>query len=149
VRECDEASGCPNETLRLESLDHLAIAKALPDPALDRITGYARERFRVGSCLVTLIGADRQLIASGQDRPSDTARKDAFCTHTILRQEVMVVPDAREDARFKENPYVTGEPFIRFYAGAPLRYVPLTSEQEVRLGALCLLDHNPRTLLPE
>src|SRR5688500_16032849 len=68
-----------------------------------------------------------------------TPRSDAFCDHLIRRDEVLVVPDAKQDPRFAANRLVTGEPFIRFYAGAPLIFT-----REVRLGGLCLLDTEPR-----
>jgi GAF domain-containing protein len=70
-----------------------------------------------------------------------SSRPDAFCDHLIRSDEVLVVADARLDPRFVANPLVTGEPFIRFYAGAPLIYM-----RDVRLGGLCLLDTKPRHL---
>ena len=63
----------------------------------------------------------------------------AFCNVTIRSDDVLVVADARQDPRFASNPLVTGKPFIRFYAGAPLIYL-----QQIRFGALCLLDPEPR-----
>ena len=90
---------------------------------------------------MTFIEADRQLILSKQGVGlSETPRGAAFCTYTILQPDVLVVPDARKDERFKSNLYVTGAPFIRFYAGAPLAY-----EEEVRLGSLCLIDTKARS----
>ncbi len=69
----------------------------------------------------------------------ETPRAWAFCDYTIRTDQVFVVPDATQDERFVANPLVTGAPFIRFYAGAPLIYL-----RDVRLGALCLLDGRPR-----
>jgi GAF domain-containing protein len=139
----------PNEGMRLVSIDQLDVAKHLPSATVDRITAFARDRFRVSTCLVTIIEAERQLILLGWKGPSETPRNVAFCTHTILTQEVMVVSDARKDERFKNNPLVTGEPFIRFYAGAPLSFAPLTYPGAVRLGSLCLIDQEPRMLIRE
>ncbi|HEX2555735.1 MAG TPA: GAF domain-containing protein [Microvirga sp.] len=131
----------PNEFLRLQTIEELAVKKHLPDETVDRITAFARARFDVPICLVTLVEADRQLFLSRQGLDVDqTPRSASFCTHTILASAVFVVPDARKDDRFRDNPLVTGEPFIRFYAGAPLVY-----RDEIRLGALCLIDRKPRT----
>jgi GAF domain-containing protein len=131
----------PKETLRLRAIRGLDVEKWLPAETLDRITAHARDHFQVPICLVTLIEAERQLILSRQGVAiSETPRSAAFCTYTILQPEVLVVPDARKDERFKSNPYVTGAPFIRFYAGAPLIY-----ENDVRLGSLCLIDTQPRS----
>jgi GAF domain-containing protein len=131
----------PKETLRLGAVQSLAVEKWLPSETLDRITAHARDHFRVPICLVTFIEADRQKILSRQGvEISETPRSAAFCTYTILQPEVLVVPDARKDERFKANPYATGAPFIRFYAGAPLVY-----EDEIRLGSLSLIDTKTRT----
>jgi GAF domain-containing protein len=130
----------PNELLRLRTLDELKAGQRIPDRTVDRITAHAVARFRVPVCLVTLIEADRQLIVSRQGMEvSQTPRSTSFCTYTILTPEVMVVSDAATDGRFSGHPAVTGEPFVRFYAGAPLIY-----EDEIRLGALCLVDRSPR-----
>ncbi|HEX2552548.1 MAG TPA: GAF domain-containing protein [Microvirga sp.] len=131
----------PNELLRLRTIDELQVGRRIPDAAVDRITAHAVGRFRVPVCLATLIEADRQLILSRQGIDvTQTPRETSFCTYTILSPEVLVVSDATADARFKANPYVTGQPFIRFYAGAPLIY-----EERIRLGSLCLVDTRPRT----
>jgi GAF domain-containing protein len=130
----------PNEGLRLKSLRELAAAERTLDAALDQITAYAREQFQVPICLVTLIEAERQVIISRQGlEVTETPRDVSFCTHTILKDEVLVVADTTQDERFRSNPFVVGEPFIRFYAGAPL-----ISMGETRLGSLCLLDLKPR-----
>ena len=92
--------------------------------------------------LVTLIEREQQIIkASAGTSLEATLRSDAFCDHLLRSDDVLVVPDAREDPRFAANPHVTGEPFIRFYAGAPLIYMC-----EVHLGGFCLLDPAPRQL---
>jgi GAF domain-containing protein len=94
--------------------------------------------------LVTVVDRERQIVKArvGTDF-AGSSRPDAFCDHLIRSDEVLVVEDARQDPRFTENPLVTGEPFIRFYAGAPLIYM-----QDIRLGGLCLLDTQPRELTP-
>ncbi|QNA97911.1 GAF domain-containing protein [Massilia sp. Se16.2.3] len=91
---------------------------------------------------LTLVTAQRQLFKSRVGIALlETAREDAFCNGTILRDEPMVVPDARLDARFAASPLVTGAPYVRFYAGVPLR-----DAHGYRLGALCVMDHEPRRL---
>lgn len=94
----------------------------------------------MAAALVTLIDTDRQIVkASVGTDLEEMPRSDAFCDQLLWSDDVLVVPDARKDARFAANPLVTGEPFIRFYAGAPLVFV-----RDVRLGGLCLLDPEPR-----
>ncbi|MBM1174264.1 GAF domain-containing protein [Microvirga arabica] len=113
----------------------------MPNVIIDRVTVFARIHFGVPICLVNLIEADQALVASKQGLDASRLdRRIAFCSYTILQPSVLVVPDARADERFKDNPVVTGEPCIRFYAGAPLVY-----DGEVRLGPLCLLDTKPRS----
>ena len=111
-------------------------------PELDEICRRAREQFGVATALVTLIDRDTQIIKAREGSDLEqTPRSWAFCDYTIRTDQVFVVPDATQDERFAANPLVTGEPFIRFYAGAPLVYL-----QDLRLGALCLLD--PRSHQP-
>ena len=95
--------------------------------------------------LVTIVTADRQIVRAevGTDL-KETSRPDAFCDHLIRSDDVLVVRDAREDSRFAANPLVTGEPFFRFYAGAPLIYM-----RDIRLGGLCVLDTQPREFGPD
>jgi GAF domain-containing protein len=130
----------PEEIERLRALLAMDVLDGRRDAELDAICAEARARFDVPIALVTLLDASRQVFRgrSGLDRP-ETPRSMAFCNYTILAEEIFVVPDAHADPRFADNPLVTGEPYIRFYAGAPLTY--LTG---IRLGALCLLDRRPR-----
>ena len=130
----------PNEIERLKALLELSLHAGEPDPALDAICQTARERFDVPIALVTLLYHERQLLRgrSGTDG-TETPRSLAFCNHTILADEIFVVLDATADPRFADNPLVTGEPHIRFYAGAPLTYL-----HGIRFGALCLIDRKPR-----
>ena len=92
--------------------------------------------------LVSLIDEDRQWFKSNQGLDaSETPRNVAFCDHTIRRPEAMVVENALLDARFADNPFVTGEPGIRFYAGVPLR-----TRDGHNIGTLCAIDVKPRTI---
>ena len=96
-------------------------------------------------CVLTIIGKHFQhvKVAIGTDMTL-VHRDHAFCSHTILQDEVMVIEDATKDKRFKDNPYVVDGPAIRFYAGAPLR-----AENGQKLGALCVLDTKPRLISAE
>lgn len=110
-------------------------------PELDRITRTATRVFNVPMALVTLLDDDWQWFASKVGMAMDrTPRDQAFCAHAILLPAPMVVPDARLDPRFADNPLVTRDPFVRFYAGHTVR-----SRQGVPLGTLCVLDTRPRT----
>lgn len=113
---------------------------ASASPELDEICRQAKAHFQVAMALVTLIDREVQIVKArvGTDLES-TPRSVAFCDYTIRTDDVFVVPDATKDERFASNPLVTGEPFVRFYAGAPLVY-----QRQIRLGALCLLDPVPR-----
>jgi GAF domain-containing protein len=95
--------------------------------------------------LVSLVEAERQLFAArvGID-VCETSREVSFCAHAIKRDDIMVVPDATKDARFQNNPLVTDEPHIRFYAGAPLR-----APSGAAIGTLCVIDTKPRELFDE
>jgi GAF domain-containing protein len=131
-----------NEAQRLAALYALLILDTPPEERFDRIAAFAAAEFDVPIVLVTLLDTDRQWFKAriGLDA-CETGRDMSFCGHAILREEIMVVPDALDDPRFADNPLVTGAPFIRFYAGAPLQ---LASGE--RLGTLCLIDRRPRTL---
>ena len=72
---------------------------------------------------------------------TETPREQAFCAHTIQKNQILEVKNAYEDPRFAENPLVTGDPNIRFYAGAPLQ-----TREGARLGTLCVIDTKPRKL---
>ena len=131
----------PHEEERLRTLLETGALEAKHDPALEQLCDEARRAFDVPMCTVTLIDKARQQIkaAQGLER-GETPRNIAFCNYTILSDEVFVVADALADDRFKDNPFVTGAPFIRFYAGAPLIFL-----KNIRLGAFCVLDTKPHT----
>jgi hypothetical protein len=113
-----------------------------PEEAFDRITRLAANHFDVPVSLITLVDEERLWFKSyfGTDR-RETPRGISFCTHAIESGGVMVVENATQDARFADNPLVTGAEHVRFYAGAPL-WTP----GGYALGTLCLLDAQPRSL---
>lgn len=129
-----------NESDRLKALNALCILDTPAEERLDRFTRLAQQLFDAPIAVVTLVDTDRQWFKSVQGLPvHQTSRDVSFCGHTILHDETMVVSDALLDQRFSDNPLVTGEPNIRFYAGAPLH-----SAEGHRVGALCIIDVKPR-----
>jgi diguanylate cyclase (GGDEF)-like protein len=134
-----------NETARLEKLASYGILDTGPEDAFDRITRLAARMFHVPTALISLIDEKRQWIKSrhGFDL-EEIPRSQAFCAHTILRDDVMVVSDASKDMRFAGIPLVRGKPHIRFYAGAPLM-----TQDGLNLGGLCVMDRSPRALTEE
>lgn len=130
-----------DERERLAELQALHVLDTPPEERFDRITRTAQRLFGVQTALISLIDAERQWFKSKQGLESEeTPRKYAFCAHAILDDEVMVIPDAREDQRFSGNPLVLGAPNIRFYAGAPLK-----GPRGHRVGTLCVLGPDIRT----
>ncbi len=133
-----------DEQERLAALRRYAILDTPAEAAFDRITRLVSGIFRVPIATVTLVDAERQWFKSCVGlEVKETARNLAFCAHTVLKQEVLIVPDARLDTRFCDNPLVTGAPHIRFYAGAPL-----ITPDGFKLGTVGLIDTEPREFTP-
>ena len=131
-----------NEADRLRALHALLILDTPPEERFDKIARFAADEFGVPIVLISLLDGERQWFKSRVGLPvCETARDVSFCGHAILDAGPMVVADACADPRFADNPLVTGEPGIRFYAGAPLQLA-----SGVRLGTLCLIDRVPRIL---
>ena len=134
----------PTEHSRLQALHDLRVLDAPTDTGYDDIIGLAAELCGTPMAAITLIDSDRQWFrAQIGSTFSHQPRALAFCSHTILDDRVMVVADAIADDRFHDNEFVVGAPNIRFYAGAPLM-----SHDGHAIGALCVLDRQPRTLEP-
>ncbi len=132
----------PDDDARVQSLRRLLVLDTPPQERFDSLTAYAASVFQVPIALVSLVDRDRQWFKSRCGLGvTQTPRDLSFCGHAILRDEVMVVRDAWADERFRDNPLVTGDPFIRFYAGAPL-----VLEDGHKVGTFCLIDRRPRTL---
>ncbi|MCC2973841.1 bifunctional diguanylate cyclase/phosphodiesterase [Massilia sp. IC2-476] len=133
-----------DEAQRLAALHATRLLGSAPEETFDRITRTAARLLGVPIALVSLIDKDRQWFKSrtGLDA-CETPRDVSFCGHAILADEPMVVPDAAQDARFVDNPLVTGSPHLRFYAG-----VQLYSVDRKKIGTLCVIDREPRELSP-
>ena len=131
-----------NEERRLAALRGLGILDTPPEERFDRITRIARSALDVPIVLVSLIDQGRQWFKSCHGLAvAETPRDVAFCAHAVTHGSELIVQDARADERFADNPLVTGEPHIRFYAG-----MPLFPEPGICVGTLCVIDLEPRTL---
>ncbi len=130
-----------DEASRQKALDELHIVDTPPEERFDRITRLAQQLFGVETAAISLIDHERQWFKSkiGTELVQG-ARSDAFCDITIRKPDIFDVPDAKQDPRFADNPLVTGDPNIRFYAG-----YPLTTPTGERIGALCVFDPHPRS----
>jgi GAF domain-containing protein len=131
-----------DEDDRLAAVYRLGLLDTEPEERFDVHARIAAAAFDAPIALVTLVDRDRQWYKAhyGFDF-SESSRDIGFCTHAILEETPLVVPDALQDDRFADNPAVVGDPHVRFYAG-----VPLHSPDGARVGAFCIVDHKPRTL---
>ena len=131
-----------DEPDRLETLRSLSILDTLPEERFDRLTRMAKRLFGVPIALVSLVDENRQWFKSCIGLSvSETSRDISFCGHAILGNGLFIIPNAIEDERFADNPLVVNEPYIRFYAGCPLR-----APDGRKLGTLCIIDRKPRSL---
>ena len=131
-----------DEGRRLETLRALKILDTSPEERFDRLTRLAKRLFGVPISLISLVDDDRQWFKSSVGLgATETPRDISFCGHAILGDEIFLVPDASLDERFRDNPLVTGDPNIRFYAGCPL-----SVSNGSKIGTLCLIDRTPRVL---
>jgi len=131
-----------NEQERLALLHALLLLDTPPEQRLDKIVEFASTEFEVPICLISLVDANRQWFKARVGLAvCETSRDISFCAHALGSDQVLVIPDALLDPRFHDNPLVTGEPHIRFYAGAPL-----VLRDGLAIGTLCLIDTRPRTL---
>lgn len=125
-----------NEHKRLNALYALRLLDTAPEERFDSITHLAAEVFDVPIAFVSLIDRERQWMKSKVGLSvCETSREFSFCSHAILGEDAMIIPDAQQDPRFADNPLVTGDPFLRFYAGQPLR-----APGGEKIGTLCIAD---------
>lgn len=132
-----------NENQRLLELRQYNILDTPPEQYLDELAEIASAICETPISLLSLIDQDRQWFKANKGlKKNETPRSQSFCQHTLHNpREVLVIEDSEKDSRFMDNPLVTGDPNIRFYAGAPL----VTSTGSV-LGTLCIIDRKPRSL---
>lgn len=133
------------EAARLQALDRYQVVDTASDVFFDNLTQLAAVICKAPISLVSLVDENRQWFKSrhGLDA-TETPREQAFCAHALYEDKMLVVEDACSDPRFVDNPLVTGEPGIRFYAGAPL-----IVDGDHCLGTLCVIDRQPRSLSEE
>ncbi len=132
----------PDETERLASLRALSILDTPAEERFDRITRVASHLFDVPVALISLVDMDRQWFKSCQGvSVAETPREISFCAHAILGDHVFYVSDTHSDSRFSDNPLVTRDPFVRFYAG-----YPISGPGGHKIGTLCIMDRKPRAM---
>jgi GAF domain-containing protein len=130
------------ELARVAALDRYAILDTEPEQAFDDLVVLAAYVCRTPIAMLSLVDDHRQWFKSKVGvEIRETPRETSFCAHAIQQQNLFIVPDTRNDARFRDNPMVLDEPHIRFYAGAPL-----INEEGFALGTLCVIDRQPREL---
>lgn len=131
-----------DESARLASLVALNILDTPIEERFERIARMAMRTFNVPIAAISLIDAKRQWFKAIHGlTANETPREVSFCGHAILGDAPMVVPDARSDPRFADNPLVADDPNMRFYAGCPVR-----GPDGAKLGTLCIIDRAPRSI---
>lgn len=135
----------PNEEQRLEILKKYKVLDTLPEKQFDDITRLASIICKMPITLISLIDENRQWFKSRIGlEAEETPREISFCQHAIMQHDIFEIQNAHEDPRFSDNPLVTGDPNIAFYAGAPLK-----TSGGLNLGTLCVIDSKPNKLTEE
>jgi anti-sigma regulatory factor (Ser/Thr protein kinase) len=130
------------EEARLEILRKYQILDTEPEIAFDDLALLASHICETPMAAISLVDEHRQWFKARVGMAAaETPRSISFCTHAIQQRDIFIVPDARKDERLRDNPQVAGDPYIRFYAGAPL-----LAREGHALGTLCVVDRKPRRL---
>ncbi len=130
------------ETERLAAVAHYQVLDTPREAAFDEIAELVACICEAPIAVVNIVAEDRQFFKAEVGLGVDgTPLETSFCAHALLEDDFLLVPDATQDARFAGNPLVTGEPNLRFYAGALLK-----TKEGLPIGTLCVLDYRPRTL---
>lgn len=135
----------PEEEKRLFDLMGYEILDEGTDPILDRVAELAATVCNVPIAMVSLVDKDRTIVKAAHGITSTVIPRDvSLCAFSILETgDLFVIPDTHKDPRFANNPVVTGKPFVRFYAGAPL-----LSADQLPIGSLCVIDQVPKEITP-
>ncbi|MFA5777895.1 MAG: GAF domain-containing protein [Candidatus Paceibacterota bacterium] len=135
-----------NEEARMEALHRLAILDTEPEERFDVLTREAVLKLKVPMSMVSILDSDREWFKSciGYDK-KEGSRAVSFCGHALLATNIFIVEDTLKDERFRDNPMVVGEPFIRFYAGVAL----FDHKTRQPIGVFCVKDTKPRKLSTE
>lgn len=130
------------EAARVAALDRYAILDSEPEQSFDDLVILAAHICQVPMAMLSLVDDHRQWFKSKFGvQVRETPKEASICAQAIQQNDLFIVPDTLQDSRFRNNPLVTGEPHIRFYAGAPL-----VNDDGYALGTLCVLDREPREL---
>jgi two-component system, NtrC family, sensor kinase len=139
------APSTSTEAARVASLNRYAILDSEPEQSFDDLVILAAHICQTPMATLSLVDDHRQWFKSKFGvEVKETPREVSICSHAIQQGDLFIVPDTLQDPRFRENPLVTGEPHVRFYAGTPL-----INEDGYALGTLCVLDREPRQLNTE
>jgi diguanylate cyclase (GGDEF)-like protein len=140
----EDAKPSLTEAQRLDALERQQITDTPDEENFDRVVRLACAALEAPVGLISFVDGERQWFKARQGLDlKETPREHAFCAHALDTDEVMVVEDASHDPRFADNPLVTCDNGIRFYAGAPLK-----TREGFNLGTLCVIDHIPRKISP-
>ncbi len=135
-----------NEEARIELLKSKGLENPTSDTHFNKITQKAKKTLNVAICTVAILNKQEEIfLACAGTSDSRGPRDISFCGHALLQEDVLIIEDTLEDIRFKDNPYVIGVPFVRFYAGMRL----LDKNTGLPLGVFCVKDTIPRKLTME
>lgn len=135
-----------NDCERLDALKRTELWQTYAEPGFDDLVILTATLFQVPICIVSLVGEDTQWYKATVGMASCESDRDiSFCGHTVAQNKLLVIENAKTDPRFHDNPYVTQQPNVVFYAGAPVHDL----DTGLPLGALCIIDHEPRKFSEE